>query len=116
MAAAAAYIAMPAGRFRLPLDLRGTELQKRVWEEVRGIPFGSTSTYAKVAAAIGMPKAIRAVASSCSRSWFAFAIPCHRVLHTGPVAKARGSGREGTQYRWAEYEARLAAKRRTPSI
>jgi O-6-methylguanine DNA methyltransferase len=73
---------------------------------VRKIPFGKTSTYAKVAAAIGAPKAIRAVAQSCSRSWFAFAIPCHRVLHTG--GKRR---REGVQYRWADYEAGLAARR-----
>jgi AraC family transcriptional regulator of adaptative response/methylated-DNA-[protein]-cysteine methyltransferase len=112
VARAVAYVAMPVGRFGLPLDLRGTELQQRVWNEVRKIPFGQTSTYTKIAAAIGAPKAIRAVASSCSRSWFAFAIPCHRVLHTGAAA-GRGDKRNanGVQYRWADYEARLAAKR-----
>ncbi len=109
---AAAFIAMPVGRFSLPLDLRGTELQKRVWNEVRRIPFGETSTYAKIAAAIGLPKAIRAVASSCSRSWFAFAIPCHRVLHSGAAASGKRRRKEGVQYRWADYEARLAARRR----
>ena len=103
------YVAMPVGRFGLPLDLRGTELQKRVWNEVRRIPFGVTSTYAKIAAAIGLPKAIRAVASSCSRSWFAFAVPCHRVLHSN-AAVGRGANREGVQYRWADYEAKLRAK------
>ena len=108
---AAAYIAMPVGRFGLALDLRGTELQKRVWNEVRKIPFGETSTYARIAAAIGLPKAIRAVASSCSRSWFAFAIPCHRVLHTGVADAAQRRRKEGTQYRWADYEARIVAKR-----
>lgn len=102
------YIRKPAGRFPLPLDIRGTGLQKRVWNEVRRIAFGETSTYSKVAAAIGAPKAIRAVASSCSRSWFAFAIPCHRVLHTGASPASRRSGR---QYEWVEYEARLLAKR-----
>ena len=107
VAKAVKYIAAPIGRFPLVLDLRGTDLQKRVWEEVRRIPFGETSTYARVAAAIGMPKAIRAVASSCSRSWFAFAIPCHRVLHSGGKRRE-----EGVQYRWADYEARLAARRR----
>ena len=100
----ARYIAAPFRPFALPLDLRGTELQRRVWSEVRRIPFGETSTYTRIAAAIGAPKAIRAVASSCSRSWFAFAVPCHRVLHTGPP-------REGRQYDWVRYEATLAAKR-----
>ena len=109
VAQAVKFIAAPLGRFPLPLDIRGTELQKRVWDEVRRIPFGKTSTYAKIAAAIGAPKAIRAVAQSCSRSWFAFAVPCHRVLHTGGASAARR--REGRQYRWADYEVKLAAKR-----
>ena len=109
VAKTARYIALPRGRFGLPLDLRGTELQKRVWNEVRKIPFGETSTYAKVAAAIGAPKAIRAVAQSCSRSWFSFAVPCHRVLHTGAERDPRRRRKEGVQYRWAAYEARLAA-------
>jgi AraC family transcriptional regulator, regulatory protein of adaptative response / methylated-DNA-[protein]-cysteine methyltransferase len=103
------YIAEPFGRFGLPLDIRGTELQQRVWNEVRGIPFGQTSTYSKIAEAIGAPKAIRAVANSCSRSWFAFAVPCHRVLHKG--AASQGNRREGRQYRWVDYEAKLKAKR-----
>lgn len=102
------YIGKPAGRFPLALDIRGTELQKRVWDEVRRIPFGATSSYSRIAAAIGAPKAIRAVASSCSRSYFAFAIPCHRVLHAGA---ARSSRREGRQYEWVEYESQLLAKR-----
>lgn len=102
------YIAAPFKPFSLPLDIRGTDLQRRVWDEVRRIPFGATSTYSRIAAAIGSPKAIRAVAQSCSRSWFAFAVPCHRVLHTG--AKP-GSRREGRQYEWVDYEARLAATR-----
>jgi AraC family transcriptional regulator of adaptative response/methylated-DNA-[protein]-cysteine methyltransferase len=103
------YIAAPMRRFNLPLDIRGTELQKRVWDEVRKIPFGATSTYSKIAAAIGAPKAIRAVAGSCSRCWLAFAIPCHRVLHSGATP---GSRREGPQYERVNYEANLAAKRR----
>lgn len=104
------YIGKPAGPFPLALDIRGTELQKRVWAEVRKIPFGKTSTYTKVAAAIGAPKAIRAVAGSCARSGFAFAVPCHRVLHKGgATAQNRRAGR---QYNWVDYEARLAARRR----
>jgi AraC family transcriptional regulator of adaptative response/methylated-DNA-[protein]-cysteine methyltransferase len=105
VAKVARYIAAPFRPFALPLDIRGTDLQQRVWREVRMIPFGGTSTYTKIAAAIGAPKAIRAVAQSCSRSWFAFAVPCHRVLHTG-------RRREGRQYDWVKYEAKLAAKGR----
>lgn len=99
------YIAAPFRRFGLPLDIRGTELQQRVWNEVRRIPFGRTSTYSKIAEAIGAPKAIRAVANSCSRSWFAFAIPCHRVLHKGGASPA--NRRDGRQYKWVAYEAKL---------
>jgi AraC family transcriptional regulator of adaptative response/methylated-DNA-[protein]-cysteine methyltransferase len=109
VAKVAHYIGAPFRPFSLPLDMRGTELQRRVWNEVRKIPFGHTSTYSQIAEAIGNPKAIRAVASSCSRSWFAFAVPCHRVLHSGT---APGRRREGRQYEWVEYEAKLAAKRR----
>ena len=104
------YVAAPFRPFSLPLDIRGTELQRRVWDEVRKIPFGETSTYTKIAEAIGMPRAIRAVAGSCSRSWFAFAVPCHRVLHKGGATAE--NRRDGRQYRWVAYEAKLAAKRR----
>jgi len=99
------YIARPFGRFDLPLDIRGTELQRRIWNEVRAIPFGGTSTYSKIAEAIGAPKAIRAVANACSRSWFAFAVPCHRVLHKAGAGAA--NRRDGRQYRWVAYEAGL---------
>jgi AraC family transcriptional regulator of adaptative response/methylated-DNA-[protein]-cysteine methyltransferase len=100
------YIAAPFRPFALPLDIRGTELQQRVWSEVRKIPFGETSTYSRIAEAIGAPKAIRAVAGSCSRSWFAFAVPCHRVLHKGGATAQ--NRRDGPQYRWVDYEAKLA--------
>jgi AraC family transcriptional regulator of adaptative response/methylated-DNA-[protein]-cysteine methyltransferase len=110
VAQVARYIAAPLRPFALPLDIRGTELQQRVWSEVRKIPFGETSTYSKIAEAIGMPRAIRAVANSCSRSGFAFAVPCHRVLHKGGATAQ--NRRDGRQYRWVDYEAKLAAKRR----
>jgi AraC family transcriptional regulator of adaptative response/methylated-DNA-[protein]-cysteine methyltransferase len=103
------YIAAPFGRFKMPLDIRGTELQRRVWNEVREIPFGQTSTYSKIAEAIGAPKAIRAVAQSCSRSCFAFAVPCHRVLHKGGASPARR--RDGRQYKWVDYENKLQSSR-----
>jgi AraC family transcriptional regulator of adaptative response/methylated-DNA-[protein]-cysteine methyltransferase len=100
------YIARPVGPFKLPLDIRGTEFQQRVWREVRKISCGETSSYTRIAEAIGAPKAVRAVGSSCTRCWFAFAIPCHRVLHAG-AAKA---GREGRRYRWVDYEAKLLGR------
>jgi AraC family transcriptional regulator of adaptative response/methylated-DNA-[protein]-cysteine methyltransferase len=109
VARVARYIAAPLRPFPLPLDIRGTELQRRIWHEVRKIPFGETSTYSRIAEAVGAPKAIRAVAQACSRSWFAFAVPCHRVLHKGG-ASAR-SRRDGRQYRWVDYEAKLRASR-----
>jgi AraC family transcriptional regulator, regulatory protein of adaptative response / methylated-DNA-[protein]-cysteine methyltransferase len=111
VAKVARYIAAPFRPFALPLDIRGTELQRRIWDEVRKIPFGETSTYSSIAEAIGRPKAIRAVANACSRSWFAFAVPCHRVLHKG--ATGGQSRRDGRQYRWVDYEAKLAGKGRS---
>ena len=103
------YIAAPFRPFALPLDIRGTDLQQRVWSEVRKIPFGETSTYSRIAEAIGAPKAIRTVAGACSRSWFAFAVPCHRVLHKGGATAQ--NRRDGRQYRWVDYEAKLARGR-----
>jgi AraC family transcriptional regulator of adaptative response/methylated-DNA-[protein]-cysteine methyltransferase len=102
------YIAAPFKPFALPLDYRGTDLQQRVWEEVRRIPFGETSSYSKIAEAIGAPKAIRAVASSCSRCMHAFAVPCHRVLHKGGDARDENGKR---RLAWVAYEAKLLAGR-----
>jgi AraC family transcriptional regulator of adaptative response/methylated-DNA-[protein]-cysteine methyltransferase len=110
VAKVARYIAAPLRPFPLALDIRGTELQQRIWAEVRKIPFGETSTYSAIAEAVGSPKAIRAVAQACSRSWFAFAVPCHRVLHKG------SHRRDGRQYRWVDYEAKLKQGRaRSPA-
>ncbi len=111
VAKVAKYIAAPFERFDLPLDIRGTAFQQKVWEEVRRIPFGETSSYSKIAEAIGAPKAIRAVASSCSNSWFAFAVPCHRVLHKQAATASRRNVPGTVQYRWSDYEADLLAKR-----
>ncbi|HVV42747.1 MAG TPA: bifunctional DNA-binding transcriptional regulator/O6-methylguanine-DNA methyltransferase Ada [Nitrobacter sp.] len=66
----------------LPLDIRGTAFQQRVWEALRKIPAGSTATYAEIAEAIGAPKAVRAVAQACGANPVAVAIPCHRVVRS----------------------------------
>jgi AraC family transcriptional regulator, regulatory protein of adaptative response / methylated-DNA-[protein]-cysteine methyltransferase len=64
----------------LPLDVRGTVLQQRVWRALREFPAGSTATYTEIAQRIGAPKAVRAVAKACAANALAIAIPCHRVV------------------------------------
>jgi AraC family transcriptional regulator, regulatory protein of adaptative response / methylated-DNA-[protein]-cysteine methyltransferase len=64
----------------LPLDIRGTAFQQRVWKALQQIPPGSTATYTEIARKIGMPKAVRAVAQACGANSLAIAIPCHRVI------------------------------------
>ena len=66
----------------LPLDVRGTAFQQRVWQALQEVPAGETVTYAKVARRIGSPKAVRAVAAACAANNLAVAIPCHRVVRT----------------------------------
>ena len=67
-------------RFELPLALRGTDFQNRVWKALMDIPYGSAMSYSQVAAAIGMPMAARAVGGACSANPLLIAVPCHRVL------------------------------------
>ncbi len=74
------FIEAPKLGLDLPLDVRGTAFQQRVWQALRAIPAGSTASYADIAAAIGSPKAVRAVAGACAANPIAVAIPCHRVL------------------------------------
>jgi O-6-methylguanine DNA methyltransferase len=64
----------------LPTDVQATAFQRRVWEELRRIPYGTTKTYGEVARAIGSPKAIRAVARACATNPVSIAVPCHRVV------------------------------------
>ncbi len=64
----------------LPLDLRGTAFQQRVWRELQRIPRGETITYAELAARIGAPKAVRAVGTACGANPVAMVVPCHRVV------------------------------------
>jgi AraC family transcriptional regulator of adaptative response/methylated-DNA-[protein]-cysteine methyltransferase len=73
-------IEAPGHRLDLPLDIRGTAFQERVWQALRAIPPGRTATYAEIASAVGQPKAVRAVAQACAANPLAVAIPCHRVV------------------------------------
>ncbi len=99
--AALAAVDLPQAAAHLPLDVRGTAFQERVWQELRRIPPGETLTYAALANRIGSPQATRAVASACAANPLAVVVPCHRVV--------RGDGGLGG-YRWglARKEALLA--------
>jgi AraC family transcriptional regulator of adaptative response/methylated-DNA-[protein]-cysteine methyltransferase len=74
------FVEAPALGLNLPLDLRGTAFQVRVWQALREIPAGGTASYADIAKRIGAPKAVRAVARACAANPIAVAIPCHRVV------------------------------------
>jgi len=75
----------------LPTDVQATAFQRRVWEELRRIPYGTTKTYSEVASAIGRPTAVRAVARACATNPTSIVVPCHRVV--------REDGNEAG-YRW----------------
>ncbi|MBD0276023.1 MAG: methylated-DNA--[protein]-cysteine S-methyltransferase, partial [Acetobacteraceae bacterium] len=98
------FIEEPKAALALPLDLRGTAFQRRVWEALQSIPFGETRTYGELAAMVGAPGAVRAVARACAQNHVSLAVPCHRVV-----------GKDGnlTGYRWGVPRKRaLLAKER----
>ncbi|PYE86356.1 bifunctional DNA-binding transcriptional regulator/O6-methylguanine-DNA methyltransferase Ada [Phyllobacterium leguminum] len=74
------FVEAPAIGLDLPLDVRGTAFQERVWQALRDIPAGETASYTDIATRIGAPKAVRAVAQACAANTLAVAIPCHRVV------------------------------------
>jgi len=77
-----AFVEAPALGLNLPLDVRGTAFQQRVWQALRKIPAGTTVSYSDIANMIGAPTAVRAVGTACGANHIAVAIPCHRVLRT----------------------------------
>jgi AraC family transcriptional regulator of adaptative response/methylated-DNA-[protein]-cysteine methyltransferase len=96
------FVEAPALGLDLPLDVRGTAFQQRVWQALREIPAGVTASYSDIAKHIGTPKAVRAVAGACAANMLAVAIPCHRVVRSdGSV-----SG-----YRWGVERKRALLKR-----
>lgn len=95
-------------RLDLPLDVQATAFQWQVWNALAAIPYGATRTYAAVAAAIGRPAAVRAVARACASNPVALAIPCHRVV---PAAGGAGG------YRWgASRKKELLARERRRAV
>ncbi|MCV6797233.1 methylated-DNA--[protein]-cysteine S-methyltransferase [Achromobacter ruhlandii] len=82
MAAVVGFVENPSVGLHLPLGVRGTAFQRRVWEALREIPVGTTVTYTDIAERIGSPRSVRAVARACATNNIALAIPCHRVVRT----------------------------------
>ena len=78
--------------FDLPLDLRGTEFQRRMWAAVAGIPYGETRTYAEIALAIGQPKTVRAVGAANGANPLPLVVPCHRVIGSDGNLTGYGGG------------------------
>ncbi len=100
------FVEMPGRGLDLPLDVRGTAFQQRVWQALREIPAGTTASYAEIAQRIGAPKAVRAVAGACAANALAVAIPCHRVVRSD-------GGLSG--YRWGvERKRALLEREATP--
>ena len=97
----------PGRHTTLPLDIRGTAFQQRVWQALRAIPAGRTASYADIARTIGAPKAVRAVAGACAANHLAVAIPCHRVVRTD-------GGLSG--YRWGVERKRALLDREAASV
>ena len=84
------FVEVPHIGLALPLDVRGTAFQQRVWQALQEIPAGGTTTYTGVAARIGAPNSVRAVAGACAANTLAVAIPCHRVVrHDGALSGYR---------------------------
>jgi len=100
------FIEAPRIGLDLPLDIRGTAFQQRVWKELQRIPAGNTVSYSEVANRIGLPSSARAVAQACGANALAVAIPCHRVV--------RNNG-DISGYRWGvdRKRALLARERMT---
>ncbi|MGH7526674.1 MAG: bifunctional transcriptional activator/DNA repair enzyme AdaA [Gemmatimonadales bacterium] len=100
------FVEAPGLGLDLPLDVRGTAFQQRVWQALREIPAGATASYADIATRIGAPRSVRAVAQACAANHLAVAIPCHRVVrHDGGL-----SG-----YRWGVERKRALLQREAAS-
>ncbi|PNU05584.1 bifunctional DNA-binding transcriptional regulator/O6-methylguanine-DNA methyltransferase Ada [Novosphingobium guangzhouense] len=96
------FVEAPNLGLDLPLDVRGTAFQQRVWQALRDIPRGETATYAQIARCIGSPGAARAVAGACAANPIAIAIPCHRVIRNDGTLSG---------YRWGVKRKRILLSR-----
>jgi AraC family transcriptional regulator, regulatory protein of adaptative response / methylated-DNA-[protein]-cysteine methyltransferase len=98
------FVEAPRLGLNLPLDVRGTAFQQRVWQALRKIPVGSTASYADIAKQVGSPRAVRAVAQACAANVLAVAIPCHRVVRNDGALSG---------YRWGIERKRTLLERET---
>ena len=100
------FVEAPASRFERPLDLRGTDFERRVWLALREIPAGSTATYSEIATRIGAPHASYDVGQACASNPLAVVVPCHRVVR-----------KDGTLagYRWGTRRKRALLAREAAS-
>ena len=98
------FVEAPGIGLDLPLDVRGTAFQQRVWQALRKIPPGSTASYTEIAQRIGAPQSVRAVAAACAANVLAVAIPCHRVVRNDGALSG---------YRWGIDRKRALLERET---
>lgn len=98
------FVEAPAIGLNLPLDIRGTAFQQRVWQALRQVPAGRTASYTEVANVIGSPKSVRAVAQACAANALAVVIPCHRIVRND-------GGLSG--YRWGVERKRALLEKET---
>lgn len=101
------FVEAPNIGLALPLDVRGTAFQQRVWEALRAIPAGATVSYAELAARVGVPTGARAVAGACAANPVAVAIPCHRVVRNDGALSG---------YRWGVERKRILLEREKETI
>lgn len=100
------FVESPSVGLDLPLDVRGTAFQQRVWQALQEVPAGHTVSYAQVAARVGQPGAVRAVAQACAANGLAVAIPCHRVICNDGALSG---------YRWGVDRKRVLLERERPA-
>ena len=105
VAAVIRFVDAPRVGLKLPLDVRGTAFQQRVWQALRKVPVGGTASYADIARRIGAPRSMRAVAQACAANPLAVAIPCHRVVRSDGALSG---------YRWGVARKRALLEREAP--
>ena len=105
-----AYFAGTLRRFDLPLAFAGTDFQRMVWNHLRTIPFGATTTYGAIAQTIGRPQAMRAVGAANGANPIPIVVPCHRVIGANGALTGFGGG-IGVKRWLLDHEARVAGRR-----
>jgi AraC family transcriptional regulator, regulatory protein of adaptative response / methylated-DNA-[protein]-cysteine methyltransferase len=101
------FIDRPQKDLDLPLDIRGTVFQRKVWRMIQNIPLGTTSSYIEIATALGDPKTVRAVAGACAANPIALLVPCHRVVRSDGALSG---------YRWGIEKKRILIAREANAV